>query len=155
MADFMLLMIALDIAILALFLLWLLLRFRGRQSANAAAILEKCRELQDSLKELVQRAEHVSADIVLDIERERNLAGETLQKLQHERDEAHLLMDESQRVLGLSEQWLTAAQTYEPAEGKYEEALELHRKGLSREEILKRVAIADGELELVLNLHGK
>lgn len=152
MGGWILLLIVLDIAILALLLLWLMPRFRGGQSASAVAMLEKCQELHDSLKLLVRRAEQVSADIVSEIERERNLVGQVIQKLQREKDEARLLFDESQTLLGLSEKKLAAAQSYDPSERRYREALELHRQGLSREEILRRVDIADGELELVLSL---
>jgi len=154
MGGWIFLLIVLDIAILALLVLWLVSHFRGGQPTSAVAMLERCQELHDSLKLLVRRAEQVSADVASDTQRGRNLVDEVIKKLQREKDEARLLIDESQRLLVLSEQKLAVAQSYEPSERKYEEALELHRQGISREEILRRVDIADGELELVLSLRN-
>lgn len=152
MAGWILLLAALDVAIVILLVLWLMPGSREREGADSAA-LEKCRELRDSLRTLVLRAEEVSAGIVSEIDRESNLAGQVLDRLQREKQEARLLMEESQRLLGISEERLVAAQSYEPSERKYEEALELHRQGLSREEILRRLDIGDGELDVVLSLH--
>jgi len=148
------LLVALDLAVVVLLLLWLVSKFRGDEPASKLAFIEKCGELHDSMKLLVQRAEKVSGDMVFEIERERNLANEISGKLQHEKEEARLLIQEAEKLLGLSEQRLAAAQSYEPSERKYEEALDLYRQGLSREEILKRVDISDGELELVLSLRN-
>ena len=148
------LQIAIDIVLLVIVCLYVVRERKRRFMYSPEEIdEERLKALSDSIQQMIQESKRVLHEIQESINKQKDSLNKIVEKLDRKKEEMDRSMEKAEKFLhglkGITDRDVVTA---DAEQDKYQQVLSLSQKGLSIDEIGKRVELPRGEVELILDL---
>ncbi|MDY7033412.1 MAG: DUF2802 domain-containing protein [Thermodesulfobacteriota bacterium] len=148
------LQIAIDIVLLVIVCLYVVREKKRRFMYSPEEIdEERLKALSDSIQQMIKESKRVLHEIQESINKQKDSLNKIIEKLDRKKEEMDRSMEEAEKFLqGLKRITDRDVVTADEEQDKYQQVLSLSQRGLSIDEIGKRVELPRGEVELILDL---